>query len=407
MGSIRVTNLGKAYRQYNSRWARLAEWLSLSKKPRHRLKWVLQGISFEVAPGEAVGIIGINGAGKSTLLKLITGTSQPTTGEVHVSGRVAALLELGMGFHPDFTGRQNAHMAGQLIGLTADEITRLMPEIEAFAEIGDYIDMPVRVYSSGMQMRLAFSIATCKRPDILIVDEALSVGDSYFQHKSFNRIRSFGQQGTTLLIVSHDKSAIQTICGRAILLKDGAVAMQGDPETVMDYYNALIADVENSNVKQVPLQDGRMQTVSGTGEAVVSESGLYNAAGEKVELVRVGEPVDLRVVVRVNRDIDSLVLGYGVKDRLGQVMYGTNTWHTEQVIQAAKAGEMYAFSIAFPANYGVGSYSIQTALVDRETHLTSNYEWRDLAVVFSVVNVDKFQFVGSLWNEPVIMIEKR
>jgi lipopolysaccharide transport system ATP-binding protein len=407
MGSIRVSNLGKAYRQYSSRWGRLAEWLSLSNKPRHRLKWVLQGISFEVSPGEAVGIIGINGAGKSTLLKLITGTSQPTTGEVHVSGRVAALLELGMGFHPDFTGRQNAHMAGQLIGLTAAEISSLMPEIEAFAEIGDYIDMPVRVYSSGMQMRLAFSIATCKRPDILIVDEALSVGDSYFQHKSFNRIRSFGQQGTTLLIVSHDKSAIQAICSRAILLKDGAVAMQGDPETVMDFYNALIADVENSNVKQVPLQDGRMQTVSGTGEAVVSEIGLYNAAGEKIELVRVGEPVELRVVVRVNSDIESLVLGYGVKDRLGQVMYGTNTWHTGQVIQAAKAGEMYAFSVAFPANYGVGSYSIQTALVDKETHLSSNYEWRDLAVVFNVVNVDKFVFVGSLWNEPVITIEKR
>jgi lipopolysaccharide transport system ATP-binding protein len=312
-----------------------------------------------------------------------------------------------MGFHPDFTGRQNAHMAGQLIGLTAAEITSLMPEIEAFAEIGDYIDMPVRVYSSGMQMRLAFSIATCKRPDILIVDEALSVGDSYFQHKSFNRIRSFGQQGTTLLIVSHDKSAIQAICSRAILLKDGAMAMQGNPETVMDFYNALIADVENSNVKQVPLQDGRLQTVSGTGEAVVSEIGLYNEAGERVELIRVGEPVELRVVVRVNSDIESLVLGYGVKDRLGQVLYGTNTWHTAQVIQEAKAGEMYAFSVAFTANYGVGSYSIQTALVDKATHLSSNYEWRDLAVVFNVVNVDKFLFVGSLWNEPVITIEKR
>ena len=407
MGSIRISNLGKAYRQYNSRWGRLAEWLSLSNKPRHRLKWVLQDISFEVSPGEAVGIIGINGAGKSTLLKLITGTSHPTTGEVHISGRVAALLELGMGFHPDFTGRQNAHMAGQLIGLTAAEITSLMPEIEAFAEIGDYIDMPVRVYSSGMQMRLAFSIATCKRPDILIVDEALSVGDSYFQHKSFNRIRSYGQQGTTLLIVSHDKSAIQAICSRAILLNDGAVAMQGDPETVMDFYNALIADVENSNVKQVPLLDGRLQTVSGTGEAVVSEIGLYNEAGERVELIRVGEPVELRLVVRVNSDIESLVLGYGVKDRLGQVLYGTNTWHTAQVIQEAKAGEMYAFSVAFPANYGVGSYSIQTALVDKETHLSSNYEWRDLAVVFNVVNVDKFLFVGSLWNEPVITIEKR
>lgn len=407
MGSIRVSNLGKAYRQYDSRWGRLAEWLSPSGKPRHRLKWVLHDISFEVSPGEAVGIIGINGAGKSTLLKLITGTSKPTAGEVQITGRVAALLELGMGFHPDFTGRQNAHMAGQLIGLTAQEITRLMPEIEAFAEIGEYIDMPVRVYSSGMQMRLAFSIATCKRPDILIVDEALSVGDAYFQHKSFNRIRDFGKQGTTLLIVSHDKAAIQAICDRAILLKDGQVAMQGEPETVMDYYNALIADIENSNVKQIPLDDGRVQIVSGTGEAVVSDIGLYNAVGQKIEVVRVGEPVELRVAVTVNRDIESLVLGYGIKDRLGQVMYGTNTWHTDQVITAPRAGEKYHFSISFPANYGVGSYSIQTALVDRDTHLTSNYEWRDLAVVFSVVNVDKFQFVGSLWNEPVIRIEKQ
>jgi lipopolysaccharide transport system ATP-binding protein len=258
-----------------------------------------------------------------------------------------------------------------------------------------------------MQMRLAFSIATCKRPDVLIVDEALSVGDAYFQHKSFNRIRSFGEQGTTLLIVSHDKSAIQAICNRAILLKDGSVAMQGDPETVMDYYNALIADIENSNVEQVATEDGRTQTVSGTGEAAVSEIGLYNAVGERIEVVRVGEPVELRIAVRVNRNIESLVLGYGIKDRLGQVMYGTNTWHTRQIIQAPKAGESYTFSITFPANFGVGSYSIQTALVDRETHLTANYEWRDLAAVFSVVNVDKFVFVGSLWNEPVIKIEKQ
>lgn len=407
MTAIQVSNLGKAYRQYDSRWGRLAEWLDPSNKPRHRLKWVLHDISFAVAPGEAVGIIGINGAGKSTLLKLITGTSKPTTGSVQITGRVAALLELGMGFHPDFTGRQNAHMAGQLIGLSAEEITRLMPEIEAFAEIGEYIDMPVRVYSSGMQMRLAFSIATCKRPDVLIVDEALSVGDAYFQHKSFNRIRDFGKLGTTLLIVSHDKAAIQAICDRAILLKDGQVALQGEPEAVMDYYNALIADIENSSVNQIALSDGRVQTVSGTGEATVSDIGLYNAAGAKIEMVRVGELVELRVAVTVHREVDSLVLGYGIKDRLGQVMYGTNTWHTGQVITAPKVGERYHFSISFQANYGVGSYSIQTALVDRETHLTSNYEWRDLAVVFSVVNVDKFQFAGSTWNEPVIRIEKQ
>src|SRR5205085_1659835 len=211
-----------------TRWSRLAEWM-IPGRPRHKLKWVLRDVSFSVKPGEAVGLIGINGAGKSTLLKLITGTTQPTTGGVHMEGRVAALLELGMGFHPDFTGRQNVFMAGQLLGMTVDEIARLMPEIEAFAEIGDYMDQPVRVYSSGMQMRVAFSVATARRPDILIVDEALSVGDAYFQHKSFARIRSFREMGTTLLFVSHDKSAIQALCDEAILLHGGRIAIQGDP----------------------------------------------------------------------------------------------------------------------------------------------------------------------------------
>ncbi|MEI6181414.1 MAG: ATP-binding cassette domain-containing protein, partial [Chloroflexales bacterium] len=180
-----------------------------------------------------VGIVGINGAGKSTLLKMITGTTQPSAGSVHMTGRVAALLELGMGFHPDFTGRQNALMAGQLLGLSTHEIEQLMPEIEAFAEIGEYLDQPVRVYSSGMQMRLAFSVATARRPDILIVDEALSVGDAYFQHKSFERIRAYGKQGTTLLIVSHDKGSIQGICDRAILLDAGRLSMEGAPDAVM------------------------------------------------------------------------------------------------------------------------------------------------------------------------------
>ncbi|MGZ8341581.1 MAG: ABC transporter ATP-binding protein, partial [Telluria sp.] len=218
MGAIYVVNLGKAYKQYPTRWSRLGEWMLPFKGARHKLKWVLQDINFQVAAGEAVGLIGINGAGKSTLLKLITGTSQPTTGSVHMTGRVAALLELGMGFHPDFTGRQNVYMSGQLLGMTVEEIRELMPQIEDFAGIGDYMDQPVRVYSSGMQMRVAFSVATARRPDILIVDEALSVGDAYFQHKSFDRIRQFRKQGTTLLLVSHDKQAIQSVCDRAILL---------------------------------------------------------------------------------------------------------------------------------------------------------------------------------------------
>ncbi|MBI3480625.1 MAG: ABC transporter ATP-binding protein, partial [Nitrosomonadales bacterium] len=248
MGTITITNLGKAYKQYPTRWSRLAEWLVPFSQPRHRLKWVLQDLNFTVRAGEAVGIIGINGAGKSTLLKMITGTTQPTTGSVNITGRVAALLELGMGFHPDFTGRQNAYMAGQLLGMNVEEISGLMPEIEAFAEIGDYLDQPVRVYSSGMQMRLAFSLATARRPDVLIVDEALSVGDTYFQHKSFERIREFRKQGTTLLIVSHDKQAIQSICDGAILLNAGKLALQGEPEAVFDYYNAMLAEHQGQQV---------------------------------------------------------------------------------------------------------------------------------------------------------------
>ena len=178
MGQIKVNNIGKAYKQYLTRWSRLLEWVVPLSKTRHDLKWILQDINFSVGAGEAVGIVGVNGAGKSTLLKIITGTIRQSTGEVSISGRVSALLELGMGFHPDFTGRQNVTMAAQLMGMKPDEIASAMPHVAEFAEIGDYIEEPIRIYSSGMQVRLAFSVATVLRPDVLIVDEALSVGDT-------------------------------------------------------------------------------------------------------------------------------------------------------------------------------------------------------------------------------------
>jgi lipopolysaccharide transport system ATP-binding protein len=406
MGSIIVKDLGKAYKQYHNQWGRLAEWILPGKRPRHNLKWVLQDINFQLAPGDAVGIIGINGAGKSTLLKMITGTAQPTTGSVDITGRVAALLELGMGFHPDFTGRQNAYMAGQLIGLNVEEITALMPQIEAFAEIGDYIDQPVRVYSSGMQMRLAFSVATVRRPDVLIVDEALSVGDAYFQHKSFQRIREYRQLGTTLLIVSHDRAAMQSICDRAILLDRGRLAKQGSPEEVMDYYNALIAEREGSTVQQTVTEEGRVQTSSGTGEASVTAITIENEAGEPQEVLNVGVPVTLRVKVRVNKAVPRLVLGYMIKDRLGQQIYGTNTHHMEQALTDLRAGEEIEYRFRFPLNLGAGSYSITTALTSSETHLADNYEWRDLAALFIVMNMNRREFVGSSWLEPQVEIAR-
>lgn len=406
MGQIVVNGLGKAYKVYSSRRARLADWLSPIKKHRYHLKWVFNDISFVVNPGEALGIIGINGAGKSTLLKLIAGTVQPTVGSVSVTGRVAALLELGMGFHPDFTGRQNVIMAGQLMGLALGDIEAAMPEIEAFAEIGDYIDQPVRVYSSGMQMRLAFSVATAWRPDVLIVDEALSVGDAYFQHKSFERIKSFRKQGTTLLIVSHDKSAIQSICDRAVLLNAGAVEKIGPPEEIMDLYNALIAEKENQTVRQESLSDGRVRTISGTGDAVVKEITLLNKEGKPCEVLDVGAPVFLRVLVEVIRPIPRLVLGYMIKDRLGQVIYGTNTHIKESVVSDVVSGECIEYTFSFDLNLGPGSYSVATALVSSDTHMDHNYEWRDLALVFTVVNFSHEHFAGNNWMDPELEVKR-
>lgn len=407
MGTITITNLGKAYKQYPTRWSRLGEWLTPVNKPRHQLKWVLQDINITVNPGEALGIIGINGAGKSTLLKMITGTTQPTTGSVNITGRVAALLELGMGFHPDFTGRQNVYMAGQLLGMSIEEIAGLMPEIEAFAEIGDYIDQPVRVYSSGMQMRVAFSVATARRPDVLIVDEALSVGDAYFQHKSFERIRQFRKQGTTLLIVSHDRAAIQSICDRAILLDAGCLAKEGTPEEVMDFYNALIAERENSTVTQTTAEDGRIQTTSGTGEASVVDIALLDERGERVEMVDVGAVVTLRVKVQTNVLVPRLVLGYMIKDKLGQHIYGTNTHHLGMPLYDMQAGDLVEYSFTFPANLGAGSYSVAVALTSSDTHLGNNYEWRDLALLFTVINITKPIFAGCVWLEPSISLHRQ
>jgi lipopolysaccharide transport system ATP-binding protein len=402
MGTIVVSNLGKAYKQYPNRWARLREWITPGDRPRHQLKWVLQGIDFTVQPGQALGIIGINGAGKSTLLKLITGTTQATTGSVHMTGRVAAMLELGMGFHPDFTGRQNAYMAGQLLGMSGEDITRLLPEIQSFAEIGDYIDQPVRVYSSGMQMRLAFSVATAIRPDILIVDEALSVGDAYFQHKSFDRIREFRKQGTTLLIVSHDKQAIQSICDRAILLNAGHLAMEGPPEAVMDYYNAVLADHQNQVVRQEVLQDGKVQTISGTGEVTLEHAELQDRQGLALEVVAVGQAVTLHIQAKCQQAVPELVIGYMIKDRLGQPIYGTNTHHLKRKLKQLPSQQALEYNFEFNANLGPGSYSIAIALHADDTHIGQNYEWCDQAIVFSVVNINQPDFVGVAWLPPEV-----
>jgi lipopolysaccharide transport system ATP-binding protein len=396
-----VRGLGKAFCDYESEWQRFARWFGI-KVPTKSESWVLRDISFKVSPGESVGIVGQNGAGKSTLLKLITGTLKGTTGTVAVNGRIAAILELGMGFGPDLSGRENVYHSAGLMGFSRAAIDGVIDEIEEFAEIGAYFDEPVRTYSSGMQMRVAFAVATAFRPEILIVDEALSVGDAYFQHKCYKRIREFREQGTSLLIVSHDSGAVQSLCDRALLLDAGELIKDGDPASVMDLYNALIADRENNSIRIADHSSGREQTVSGTGEAYVDEIVLYNEQEEPVEFVDVGQPVTLVIRVITRGDIPRLVLGYMVKDRLGQPVFGTNTHHTKQVLENVVAGSKVEYRIRFPMNFGQGSYSISTALVSTDTHLVNNYEWRDLALVFKVANLTRMDFVGTAWVPPVI-----
>ena len=407
MSAISVTNLSKAYKQYPSLGLRLCEWLLGGFKTFHRLNWILKDITFSVKPGEAVGIVGMNGAGKSTLLKMITGTSHPTLGTVVNKGKVTALLELGVGFHPEFTGRQNVFIAGQLLGYSRKDILRLMPEIEAFAEIGDYIDQPLRVYSSGMKMRLAFSIATVVKPDVMIVDEALSIGDSYFQHKCFKRIRELLKQGTALLFVSHDSTAVIALCDRAFLLHNGSIAMEGKPEAVMNYYKALLADFSGQHVQQLTHSSGKIQTISGSGEAYVIEIGLYNDKNESIKVVNVGELVRLNMVVQAGVNLAELTVGYEIKDVYGLPIFGTNTYHLEHKLTHLVRGELIEINFCFAANLGIGDYSISVALHSSYNHLEKNYEWRDLALTFNIANVDKRAFIGTSWLPPQVESARR
>ena len=275
---------------------------------------------------------------------------RPSTGSVKINGRISAILELGLGFNPDFTARQNVYLAGGLMGLSTAELTDLMPDIENFAEIGDFFDQPLRIYSSGMNARLAFALATAVRPDVLIVDEVLSVGDSYFQHKSFDRIRQFKAEGVSIMLVTHSLDVVRTLCDRVILLDKGCVLKDGQPDELVDYYNALIAEKENAKltIKQRRKKNGSLLTKSGTGEARVQSLQLLDAAsGTELAVAQVGQVVELRLEATIHADIPRLVLGYMIRDKQGHVVWGTNTWHTHQIQESVKTGETVVFKLPF------------------------------------------------------------
>ena len=393
MGQIRVHNLGKAYKRYSHKWGRFAEWMGAGV--HHEPKWALRDIGFDVAAGEAVGIIGFNGAGKSTLLKIIAGTTRATTGSVDVGGRIAALLELGLGFHPDFTGRENALMAGQLQGMHANDLIALMPTIEDFADIGDYIDQPLRTYSSGMQVRLAFSVATAVRPDILIVDEALAVGDVLFQQKCFDRIRAFRDAGTTLLFVSHAMASVHSLCDRVLLLHAGRMAIDGSAKEAIDVFNALAIRARERDPRALTIAGDPQNERTRIGDEWSSFGAGREAASAKIvdhdiaasagsfaregativdaRLVCDGRNVEafvsesnvtLEVVARFDAAFDDPHVGFQIRNSRGEAVFMTNTHCMGMRLGAVGPRDEVAVSFRFRGALAPGDYSVTTGIAN-------------------------------------------
>src|SRR5215212_6700624 len=316
--ALRVDAVSKQYRIYDRPADRLKETLTRGRWKAHREFWALKDISFEVETGTTTGIIGPNGSGKSTLLQIITGTLEPTHGSVLIEGRVAALLELGAGFNPEFTGIENIFMNAALMGFSKAETENLLPEIASFAEIGDFIYQPLKTYSSGMYIRLAFAAAIAVQPQILIIDEALAVGDAVFQHRCTRRIKEMQENGTTILFVSHDPSAIRALCNRAILLNQGEKIAEGSPSDVLNRYQKIImarqqayeanlkpADTEpaapRSTLKATPLS---YLYRHGDRSAEVLQVELLDSTLRPTELVETGEPLIVRIVYAAHADLD-------------------------------------------------------------------------------------------------------
>lgn len=399
---LSVKNLNKSYKNYSSNLRRVLSYFGLGKAASQEIK-IIKNISFEVPKGQSIGLIGQNGAGKSTLLKMITGTLSPSGGTITVNGKICAILELGMGFIPDLSGRENAYQTASLFGHSKAEIDEKIAYIKDFAEIGEYFDQPVRLYSSGMQVRLAFAVSTAWRPDILIIDEALSVGDAYFQNKSFARIQQMKEKGTTLLLVSHDLNAIVAVCERAILIEKGEILKDGQPGAVLDYYNALISQKEDVKISQSVDENGVVKTISGNGKAELVSAYILNSKGNKSTKLLSGEKVRFCFSFRANEDLDDLVFGFLIKSRLAIEIYGTNTYLQKFPLNLKK-GEQKSLCFELDLNIGVGVYSISTALHSGNFHLENNYEWHDNATIFEVL--DKIaDFKGLAKLNPKIILE--
>lgn len=414
--AISVKNVSKCFEMYEKPVHRLYQTMCAGKKKFYKEFWALKDINFEVREGECVGIIGRNGAGKSTLLQIITGTLAPTTGEVKVSGRVAALLELGSGFNPEFTGRENVYLNGSILGLSREEIDARYQAILDFADIGEFIDQPVKTYSSGMMVRLAFAVIAHVDADVLIVDEALSVGDAFFQQKCMRFMRKFMEEHT-VLFVSHDTAAVTSFCQHGILLDRGRIELQGLAKDVTHRYlrdlyseKQQMADfTKNAEPSDTSLEgdlyyrDARADIINhsnlrndieviqfrpcaesfGDGRASVCSVTLCNLSGEALSYIVGGEMVRLKVVCKANADLYSPIVGFFVRDRLGQDLFGDNTYVTySNKPLSVRCGESFRAQFEFRIPYLTpGEYSVCVAVASGTNKEHVQHQWINEAML--------------------------
>jgi lipopolysaccharide transport system ATP-binding protein len=378
---VKVEGLGKKYRIYNSPGRRLLEWCALGRLKMHRDFWALREVGFELRAGDRLGVLGLNGAGKSTLLALAAGILTPDEGCVEVNGSVAALLDLVAGFHRNFTGRENVLLAGQLRGLSRREVKRRMDEVIEFAEIGEFIDQPVRTYSDGMRMRLAFSVATMVVPDVLIVDEVISVGDVFFQHKCMRRIQELTSGGTVLVFVSHSPERVRSICNRGLVLGRGTMLYQGGSERAVDVYlkhvrehmAAAAAASTRSAMAGPAAPDVRRPGGAGFPPPHAFSSGPADTAqivdvqvtdetGALRESFEVNEQVCLRVHALVGEPIERFGAAFLLRDENGVDLIGTSSHHHGCTVERVSQGQEVVFTFSFPNVLKPGHCSLSAAI---------------------------------------------
>jgi lipopolysaccharide transport system ATP-binding protein len=354
---VRVEALSKMYKLYKKPGDLIVEFLT--GRPRFREFWALRDIGFEIRRGEILGIIGRNGAGKSTLLKILAGTLDKTSGRVDINGRVSAILELGSGFHPQYTGRENIYMGGLCLGLSREDVARKIDGIIAFSELGSFIDQPFKTYSTGMQARLTFATALSVEPDIFLIDEALAVGDVLFQEKCFRKIRDIAAAGTTVVFVTHNYWLIFELCTQALLLHEGRIACIDAPRLVGYAYEKLLAEMRSGS--PVILDVGSEERAGRRPEGEILDMEILSREGHRVRTLIDGESYEIRAVCRFHQPFESASLGIIIQKLSGQLVYNTNTFYQKQQI-SADAGDVLEIRFGFTCRLGAGPYLLAAGL---------------------------------------------